>query len=210
MIPLKAIVAVLAILFFAGGCATAGRPSLNPITLINITERNATFTEVQAMLGKPDDAVTGANGKTLISYIDGERDWRLLKGEVGFEFRSAYFLFNDAGVLERKLVSETGTKLVSKGSVATVGRPITEGQIERLAVQKSRFEEVVEILGHPLVEALTVEGDVLRQWVFTREATFSKSGSQTLTGFFDYDRDILMDFVIRDDLPADKKKVATE
>ena len=198
------------ILTFAAGCATANRPSLNPVTLLNITEQNVTLREVEQTLGKPDNAVTGANGKTLISYIDYDRDWRLMKGEVGIEFRSAYFLFNEAGVLEKKLVSETGTKVVSKGSVATVGRPITEAQIERLAVQKSRFEDVVDILGHPLVEALTIDGEIVRQWVFTREATFSKSGSQTLSGIFDYDRDVLMDFAIQDDLPPEKKKVATE
>jgi hypothetical protein len=178
--------------------------------LLTITEQNVTRADVEQMLGAPDDAATGANGKTLIVYLDYDRDWRLTKGEIGLEFRSAYFLFDEAGLLEKKLVSETGTTVVSKGSVATVGRPISGEQMQRLKLKETRFEEAFNILGPPLSETLTLDGEIVREWVFSREATFSKSGSQTLTAVFDYDTDVLQDFVIRDDLPADKKKVATE
>lgn len=212
MTAMKAILLILlpVLVILSSGCATAGRPSLDPQALLMLTEQNTTQAELELMLGKPDDAVTGANGKTLTSYRDYDRDWRLMKGEVGIEFRSAFFLFSEEGVLEKKLISETGTTVVSKGSVATVGRPISEEQIAQLTIQKTRFEEVFNILGSPLVEMLTLEGDIIREWVFSREATFSKSGSQTLTAFFDYDTDVLQNFIIRDDLPADKKKVATE
>jgi hypothetical protein len=205
---MKGVFALACAILVLSGCAT--RPALEQADLLQITQGKTTRAEVEQLLGKPDDEVTGSNGRTLIVYQEFERDWRLLKSEIGLDFLTAFFLFSEEGVLEKKLISETGTAVVWKGSVATFGRPISEEQLQKLKLNETRYEDVTSILGPPLVERLTLDGEIIREWIFSREATFSKSGSQTFTASFDYDMDVLRDFVIEDDLPADKKKVARE
>lgn len=204
---MKGILAIFsALLLMASGCAT--RPALQHEKLLQITQGQTTRAEVEELLGKPDDAITGSNQKTLTLYRDGsvKQKFHLWKEEFDLFFLSAYFLFEPGGLLEKKLVSETATKSTSKFGVRTVGTPVGDEQLRQVKAKESRYEEVAQLLGQPIGEALTLDGQVVREWLFVRQAMFSGAKAQLITGIFDYDTDVLMEYVIRDDVPDDKKK----
>ena len=203
---MKGILAFFCTVVMLSGCAT--RPSLDHANLLQITQGQSTRAEVEQLLGPPDNAVSGSNQKTLTLYRDGavKQKFHLLKDEYDVFLLSAYFLFQPDGVLEKKLVSETATTSTAKFGVRTVGTPITDEQLARVKPKEARFEEVAQILGQPVGEALTLDGQIMREWLFVRETLFSGARAQVITGIFDYDTDVLQEYIIHDDVPADKKK----
>lgn len=203
---MKGIFTLLTVLLIATGCAS--RPALKQEKLLQLTQGQSTRSEVEELLGRPDDAVTGSNRKTLTLYRDGtvKQKFHLFKDEYDIFLLSAYFLFQEDGVLEKKLVSETATRSTTKLGVRTLGTPISDEQLKQLKPKEARFEQVAEILGQPVGEALTLDGQVMREWLFVRESLISGARAQVITGIFDYDSDVLLDYVIRDDVPPEKKK----
>lgn len=193
-------------LFLASGCAT--RPPLEHPKLLEITPSNTTRAEVEAVLGQPDDAATGSNRKTLTVYRDAsvKSKIRLLKEEYDMYFLTAFFLYAPDDILEKKLISETGTKSTTKFGVRTVGKPVSDEQIAKIKPRETRYEEAFTILGPPLGEALTLDGKILREWAFLRQTMFSRMRGQIITAIFDYETDVIEEFVINDDVPDDKKK----
>jgi hypothetical protein len=193
-------------LLLSAGCAT--RPPLETPKLLEITPSKTTRAEVESALGKPDDWITGSNRKTLTVYRDASvrTKVRLLKDEYDMQFLTAFFLFDDGGVLEKKLISETGTKSTTKFGVRTVGQPVSDEQIAQIKPRETRYEEAFAILGPPLAEALTLDGQIVREWAFLRQAMFSRMRGQVITAIFDYDTDVIQEFAINDDVPAEKKK----
>jgi hypothetical protein len=204
---MKGILALIPVLMLVvSGCAT--RPALQHERLLQITQGQTTRVEVEEMLGQPDDAVTWSNQKTLTVYRDSaaKQKFHLLKEEFDLYFLSAYFLFQPDGLLEKKLVSETATKTTAKFGVRTLGTPVTDEQLRQVKPKESRFEEVAQVLGQPIGEALTLDGQILREWLFVRQSMFSSAKAQLITGIFDYDTDVMLEYTIRDDVPDEKKK----
>lgn len=194
------------LLLLGSGCAS--RPALQHEKLLQITQGQTTRAEVEELLGKPDDAITGSNQKTLTYYRDGaaKQKFHLLKEEFDLFFLTAYFLFQPDGVLEKKMVSETATKSTAKFGVRTLGTPVPDEQVRLVKAKESRYEEVAQLLGQPIGEALTLDGQIIREWLFVRQTLFSGAKAQLITGIFDYDTDVLLEYTIRDDVPNEKKK----
>jgi hypothetical protein len=203
---MKGIFALFCAVLVFSGCAS--RPALQHDKLLQITQGQTTRAEVEQLLGPPDNAVSGSNQKTLTSYRDGsvQQKFHLLKDEYKVFLLSAYFLFQPDGVLEKKLVSETATTSTAKFGVRTMGTPITAEQLAQVKPKEARFEEVAQILGQPVGEALMLDGQIMREWLFVRETLFSLPTAQVITGIFDYDTDVLQEYVIHDDVPDEKKK----
>jgi hypothetical protein len=186
------------------GCQS--RPPLNREALQQIKEGVSTRPEVEKMLGKADDVLSGANQKTLTMYQDRRIRMKLhlLKDEYEYSFLSAYFLFEPEGILERKFVSDTQTTSTIQWGVRTVGEPITSDKLAKVIPKLTTYEQVRELFGPPISEALTINGAIVRRWTFLRETMISGPNLQMIEAYFD-DADHLVDYVVRDDVPEEKK-----
>jgi outer membrane protein assembly factor BamE (lipoprotein component of BamABCDE complex) len=197
---------ICAALFLASGCAT--RPPLKQATLDKITEGQSNRADVEHLLGPPDDSAKGANRKTLVVYGDRtiKRKPNLWKDEFNISFLRAFFLYQADDVLEKKFVSHTSGTATTGFGVRTLGKPVTDEQLAQIHPILTRGSEAIEILGPPFIEELTIDGYILRRWAFVRQTAFSKTKTQIISVLFDSNKDVVRDFLISDNVPADKKK----
>lgn len=203
---IKHFVFVCVIVMWMTGCAS--RPPLKHETLAKINERDATRPQVEEMLGTPDQRLTDGSRRTLYVYEDqtAKQRFHLLKDKFDHYFLRAFFLFEVDGVLLKKLVSETQTKSMRTFGVAEIGTaPLSEDQLGKLK-ELMTAREVLEILGPPTSEELTLDDYIVRFWIFARSTFASSAKSQVVKVVFEGETDLVKNFTISDNLPAEKKK----
>jgi hypothetical protein len=204
MSKLKVLFFLCAVVAFTAGCRT--RPPLNRAALSGITEGSSTRPEVEKLLGKPDDVLSGANQKTLTMYqdYDVKQKFHFLKDEYELSFLTAYFLFEPEGMLEKKFISDTQTTTTTQWGIRTVGTPITSDKLGKIIPGLTSYDQLRESFGPPMSEALTINGTITREWAFSRETMISRPKFQIIQASFD-ELDHLVDYVIKDELPEEKK-----
>lgn len=197
---------ICAVLVFGSGCAS--RPPLKHETLAKINERETTREQVETLLGTPDERLTDGSRRTLYVYADekARQRFHLLKDKFDHYFLRAFFLFEMDGVLLKKLISETRTSSSRGFHGITVGAPVTDEQLGKLKELMSA-REVLEILGPPLTEELTLDGYIVRRWMFIRQGLFAtRANVQDVTVVFEGETELVKNFTISDNLPPEKKK----
>jgi outer membrane protein assembly factor BamE (lipoprotein component of BamABCDE complex) len=193
------------LVFLFVGCGT---PRLTPASLSQLKEGVSTRLDVEKLLGKPDNVVAGANLKTLTSYRDIRKrgESSMYSSYVHHTFRTAYFLFEPEGLLEKQLISDTLVTEKFNGitQTRTAGNLITSDKISKIIPKLSTYKQVRELLGSPTSEALTIDSGVFRDWTYIRDPLLSRVKAQIIQASFD-ETDLLIDFVVKDEIPEDKK-----
>lgn len=197
---------LMALMLVLSGCAS--RPPLKHETLAKINEREATRAQVEELLGTPEQRFTDVSRRTLTVYEDvtAKQRFHLIKEKFDYYFLRAFFLFEVDGILLKKFISETKTSSSRSFTSVSVGAPVTDEQLGRLKELMSA-RDVIEILGTPASEELLLDGNIIRRWVFARQGFASRMTSQEVVVVLEGETDLVKNFTISDNVPAEKKKV---
>jgi hypothetical protein len=186
------------------GCIITPAKRLEPAIVATIEPGKSTKSDIDKLLGKSKSLVTSAEGRTLAqySYFSG----------AGYEssctVRVLSLLYDRGLTLERKLFSDNTLALRSHlFKSSQLGAAIDRERIIKLMKPGSIRSEIINELGPPTIEELTVKGETIMSWIAVQEGVmfFKRMESQTLSARLD-EHDILLDFSIQGTLEPEAEK----
>jgi hypothetical protein len=177
-IQLFAIVLMLTFAALIGsGCASAGR-RLEVSAVERIQPGVTTTADVEKMLGRPHEVVTGANGKSVARYYYSRF---LLNTDASHShvfhnpgdvlYRTLSLLYGRDLVIERKRHDESVTPIRGDERWLTLGPVLNADSLSWIQKGKTRKPELVELerLGEPAAQSFEPEGSDVLVWVSGRQ-----------------------------------------
>lgn len=176
---MKLLFSFLAILLVATtGCVSPAK-KLDSSLVSQIKEGITTRQEVETLFGPPKETATGANQKTL-AYYRFQQAYRnpgwvgAYEGHLGsVGIRTLSVLYDNKGTVEKFLASQYNTVVSRDENGISAGRVISEETFAKIIKGITSKGEVIQWLGPPTTEMLTLEGDQSFRWNFARKGRWA-------------------------------------
>jgi hypothetical protein len=185
------------------GCITPAK-RLEPSMVATIEPGKSTKSEADKLLGKPESLVTSVEGRTLAQYS--------YFREAGYGspciVRMLSLLYDRQLVLEQKLFSDsTLAPRIHLFKPSQLGDAIDRERIIKLMKPGTIRSDIINELGPPTIEELTVKGETIMTWIAVQDgiAFFKRMESQTLSVRLD-EHGILLDFSIHGTLEPEAER----
>jgi len=164
------LVTVAAALTVAGCSSPAKR--LEPSVVNQIREGETTRGDIERRFGKPENAITGSNRRTLVVYEYGRlkpsaepMSLSVLPTPIGTVWlRTLTVLYDDASRVEKAVFHESVTPYERNMSSISAGSVVGEAELASIKAGVTTAAELRKSFGPPMGKTLTIDGHVVLVW----------------------------------------------
>jgi outer membrane protein assembly factor BamE (lipoprotein component of BamABCDE complex) len=159
------------------GCSSPGK-RLEPSMVNQIREGETTRDEVEKHFGKPENAITGSNRRTLVIYEYGRlkpsaepTSLSILPTPIGtVRLRTLTVLYDDADRVEKKVFHESVTPYERNMSSVSAGTAVEEADLSSIKAGRTTGAELRKRFGYPMGKTMTIDGHLVLVWHYGKAA----------------------------------------
>ncbi len=167
---MQRLVVFLTLVLAVTGCVSpAGK--LDESLVAQIRDGSSTRQEVERVFGQPKSSITGSNDKEVAVYqffrmYEKDDPMSAKRVRRRIHLRMLSVLYGKDNRVEKHHLYESDTKGSATATGARVGSSVRPAQLALINKGSTTREDLIEYLGNPLGEHLTVEGELMLIWLY--------------------------------------------